>query len=69
MKKMMFYTTIALICSFFLNIRLAFYMFGDDTKLADGPALIIVNILTAIIGTVMLASIVFAFLESRKNDE
>ena len=68
MKKMIFYVTNTIICSFFLNVRLLFLLFGDVTKLSDSK-LTIVNVLTAVIATVMLVSIVLSYKESKKNDQ
>lgn len=49
----LFYLTNTIICALFLNIRLAFFLFGDASKLAGG-SITMINVLTAIIGTVML---------------
>lgn len=65
MKKMLFYLTNTIICALFLNIRLAFFLFGDASKLAGG-SLTMINVLTAIIGTVMLLNIYLGYREAKK---
>lgn len=64
MKKMVFYVTNTIICAIFLNIRLAFLLFGDVSKL-DGGMLVIINILTAVIATIMLVNILLSYRESK----
>ena len=59
LKKMIFHTTNTIICALFLNIRLAFLLFGDISAL-DQKTAIIVNVLTAIISTIMIISIIIA---------
>ena len=57
-----------LICALFMNVRLAFFLFGDASKLSGGT-LTLVNILTAVFGTYMLVSIYFSFREAMKKDK
>lgn len=68
MKKMMFYITNTIICAIFLNIRLAFLLFGDVSKLGDGM-LTIVNVLTAVVATIMLVNIFLSYKESKKDNQ
>ena len=65
MKKMLFYLTNTIICALFLNIRLAFFLFGDVSKLASGR-ITMINVLTAVIGTIMLLNIYLAYKEAKK---
>ena len=65
MKKMLFYLTNIIICALFLNIRLAFFLFGDGSNLASG-ILPMINVLTAVIGTIMLLNIYLAYREAKK---
>lgn len=65
MKKMIFYVTNTIICAIFLNIRLAFLLFGDVSNLG-GSLLTVVNILTAVIATIMLINIFLSYKETKK---
>lgn len=68
MKKMLFYVTNTVICALYLNIRFLFLLFGDASKLESGK-LILVNVITAVIGTIMFINIVLSFIECKKKDE
>lgn len=68
MKKMLFYVTNTIICALYLNIRFLFLLFGDASKLESGR-LTLINVITAVIGTIMLINIVLSFIECKKKDE
>ena len=68
MKKMLFYITNTVLCALFLNIRLAFLLFGDISAL-NQKTVTIVNVLTAIISTIMIISIILSYKESKKEDK
>lgn len=68
MKKLLFHLMNTLICALFMNVRLAFFLFGDASSLNSG-VLTFVNILTAVFGTYMLVSIYFSFREAFKKDK
>lgn len=68
MKKMLFYVTNTIICALYLNIRFLFLLFGDASKLESGR-LTTVNVITAVIGTIMLINIVLSYIECKKKDE
>jgi hypothetical protein len=68
MKKMLFYVTNTIICALYLNIRFLFLLFGDASKLESGR-LTLINVITAVIGTIMLINIVLSYIECKKKDE
>lgn len=68
MKKMLFYVTNTIICALYLNIRFLFLLFGDASKLESGR-LTTINVITAVIGTIMLINIVLSYIECKKKDE
>lgn len=68
MKKMLFYVTNTIICALCLNIRFLFLLFGDASKLESGR-LTTINVITAVIGTIMLINIVLSYIECKKKDE
>ena len=68
MKKMLFYVTNTIICALYLNIRFLFLLFGDASKLESGR-LTLINVITAVMGTIMLINIVLSFIECKKKDE
>ena len=43
-------------------------LFGDASKLESGR-LTLINVITAVIGTIMLINIVLSFIECKKKDE
>ena len=68
MKKMLFYVTNTIICALYLHIRFLFLLFGDASKLESGR-LTLINVITAVIGTIMLINIVLSYIECKKKDE
>ena len=68
MKKMLFNVTNTIICALCLNIRFLFLLFGDASKLESGR-LTTVNVITAVIGTIMLINIVLSYIECKMKDE
>lgn len=68
MKKMLFYVTNTIICALYLNIRFLFLLFGDASKLESGR-LTLINVITAVMGTIMLINIVLSYIECKKKDE
>ena len=68
MKKMLFYVSNTIICALYLNIRFLFLLFGDASKLESGR-LTLINVITAVMGTIMLINIVLSFIECKKKDE
>ena len=68
MKKILFHITNTLICALFMNIRLAFLLFGDVANVS-AKNMTLINILTAVIGTIMLVSIVLTYREAKKKED
>lgn len=68
MKKMLFYVTNTFICAIFLNIRLAFLLFGNADAVSD-KHMTLVNVLTAVVGTIMLINIVLSYKEATKKED
>ena len=68
MKKMLFYISNTCICAIFLNIRLAFLLFGNPEAVSE-KNMTIINVLTVVVSTIMLVNIVLSYKEASKKED
>ena len=66
MKKILFYTINALICSMFLSVRLAFTLFVVDKGYLTDQASALLGMFTFLLLVILLINICLAYFEMKK---